>query len=250
MTPRVARKRAPRRRGAPGAALQSSDPLGKHWGFTGRFLDEETGLFYYRARYYDSTLGRFLQRDPLGYAPGPSLFEYSCSSPLSRTDSTGLNPKKELEKKLVAIRDSHQEELKDEVEKLTDAREAYGEAVGSAWWNVGGPALLGFVSGMKAGAKGGWISALCAGLFGGIIGGTGGLGAWTAGLEGASEDLAEAEDEYEQELKEEYDEMLKEMDEAVDTYNEETGDDATYPVHVDNAVTGERTWHKVGAAKE
>ena len=49
-----------------GGTPQSSDPLGNHWTFTGRFLDEEAGLLYYRARYYDPTLGRFLQRDPLG----------------------------------------------------------------------------------------------------------------------------------------------------------------------------------------
>ena len=80
----------PPRRGAPGAASQSTDPLGQHWGFTARFLDEETGLFYYRARYYDSTLGRFVQRDPLGYSDGPSLLEYASSSPSVVIDPTGL----------------------------------------------------------------------------------------------------------------------------------------------------------------
>jgi len=73
-----------------GGQPQTSDPLGQHWGFTGRFLDEETGLFYYRARYYDSTLGRFLQRDPLGYAAGASLFEYAASAPPNHIDPTGL----------------------------------------------------------------------------------------------------------------------------------------------------------------
>jgi RHS repeat-associated protein len=51
-----------------GGTPQSSDPLGNHWTFTGRFLDEEAGLYYYRARYYDPATGRFLQRDPLGYS--------------------------------------------------------------------------------------------------------------------------------------------------------------------------------------
>jgi RHS repeat-associated protein len=31
--------------------------------FTGRDFDSETGLYYYRARYYDPTLGRFLAED-------------------------------------------------------------------------------------------------------------------------------------------------------------------------------------------
>jgi RHS repeat-associated protein len=69
---------------------QSSDPLGSHWTFTGRFLDEETELLYYRARSYDPATGRFLQRDPLGYAPGANLFEYVASSPISRADPSGL----------------------------------------------------------------------------------------------------------------------------------------------------------------
>ncbi len=33
--------------------------------FTGREYDEESGLYYYRARYYDAKVGRFLQKDPL-----------------------------------------------------------------------------------------------------------------------------------------------------------------------------------------
>ena len=34
--------------------------------FVGMYLDAETGLYYDRARYYSSTLGRFLQTDPIG----------------------------------------------------------------------------------------------------------------------------------------------------------------------------------------
>ena len=44
--------------------------IGNPYPFTGRQLDEETGLYFYRARYYDSVKGRFLQRDPGGYVDG------------------------------------------------------------------------------------------------------------------------------------------------------------------------------------
>jgi len=74
---------------------QTTDPLGQHWGVTGRFLDEESGLYYYRARYYDAGLGRFLQRDPLGLAANPSLYEYVNSNPLGDRDPTGLDPKRD-----------------------------------------------------------------------------------------------------------------------------------------------------------
>jgi RHS repeat-associated protein len=36
--------------------------------YTGREFDAETGLYYYRARYYDPATGRFISEDPIGYA--------------------------------------------------------------------------------------------------------------------------------------------------------------------------------------
>jgi len=73
-----------------GGTPQSSDPLGNHWTFTGRFLDEESGLLYYRARYYDPATGRFVQRDPQGYTAGSNLFAYADSDPSTLCDPAGL----------------------------------------------------------------------------------------------------------------------------------------------------------------
>jgi len=73
-----------------GGVTQSSDPLANHWTFTGRFLDEEARLYYYRARFYDPALGRFLQRDPLGYVAGPDLFLYVDGSTTNACDPSGL----------------------------------------------------------------------------------------------------------------------------------------------------------------
>jgi len=75
-----------------GGTPQSSDPLGQPWTYTGRHSDEETGLYYYRARYYSPQTGRFLQRDPLGYAPGAGLYEYVRSAPVRLTDPLGEAP--------------------------------------------------------------------------------------------------------------------------------------------------------------
>ena len=44
------------------------------YGYTGRRLDIETGLWYFRARYFSNELGRFISRDPLGYVDGMSLY--------------------------------------------------------------------------------------------------------------------------------------------------------------------------------
>jgi RHS repeat-associated protein len=43
--------------------------------FTGRRSDPESGLMYFRNRYYSPELGRFATRDPSGYADGMSLYQ-------------------------------------------------------------------------------------------------------------------------------------------------------------------------------
>jgi RHS repeat-associated protein len=35
--------------------------------YTGREDDNNTGLYYYRARHYDPTIGRFASEDPMGF---------------------------------------------------------------------------------------------------------------------------------------------------------------------------------------
>lgn len=70
--------------GAPHSAI------GNPWLFTGRQFDEETGLYYYRARQYDSGKGRFLQRDPLQYRDGPNMYEYVQDNPVNLRDPLGL----------------------------------------------------------------------------------------------------------------------------------------------------------------
>jgi RHS repeat-associated protein len=55
----------------------------------GLMQDTERGLYYNRARMLHSTLGRFVQRDPLGYVDGGSLYEYVSSRPIARSDPSG-----------------------------------------------------------------------------------------------------------------------------------------------------------------
>jgi RHS repeat-associated protein len=51
--------------------------------YTGREHDAESGLYYYRARYYDPTIGRFLQPDPLDMATIILIRQYFPGSPIS-----------------------------------------------------------------------------------------------------------------------------------------------------------------------
>jgi len=58
--------------------------------YTGRELDQETGLYYYRARYYDQNTGRFLTEDPLGHTGGINFYEFVSNDPSNRVDPLGL----------------------------------------------------------------------------------------------------------------------------------------------------------------
>lgn len=64
--------------------------------FTARELDPATGLYYYRARYYDARLGRFLSVDTAAARPEDPLtlnpYLYARNSPARFTDPFGLDP--------------------------------------------------------------------------------------------------------------------------------------------------------------
>ena len=63
--------------------------------FTGREWDKETGLYYYRARYYDPMEGRFISKDPISYAGGDvNLYGYVQNNPINFYDPFGLFDRK------------------------------------------------------------------------------------------------------------------------------------------------------------
>lgn len=60
-------------------------------GYTGQRFDSESGLYFYKSRYYSPTIGRFLQPDGIGYMGGLNLYSYVRNAPTNQTDSFGFD---------------------------------------------------------------------------------------------------------------------------------------------------------------
>jgi len=73
-----------------GNILESSGTVDQPYTHTGREFDSESGLYYYRARTYDSSTGRFLQEDPIELAGGINFYRYSYNNPTNWSDPLGL----------------------------------------------------------------------------------------------------------------------------------------------------------------
>ena len=74
-----------------GTILESPGTVEQPYTYTGREFDAESGLYYYRARYYSPVLGRFISEDPIGFRGGDmNLYAYVGGNPLRWTDPFGL----------------------------------------------------------------------------------------------------------------------------------------------------------------
>ncbi len=72
------------------SAYGENAPVGTTFGFAGQRYDAETGLYYYKYRYYAPIIGRFLQPDPIGYRSNLNLYGYVKNDPLNSGDPLGL----------------------------------------------------------------------------------------------------------------------------------------------------------------
>ncbi len=60
--------------------------------YTGREFDQETTIYFYRARYYDPSVGRFASEDSIGFAGGNNFYRYVLNRPNDFADPAGLAP--------------------------------------------------------------------------------------------------------------------------------------------------------------
>jgi RHS repeat-associated protein len=78
-----------------GTIMDQTGTVDQPYTYTGRELDSETDLYHYRARYYDSQIGRFLQKDPMGFVgPEMNAYSYVTNNPANFADPMGLKRRK------------------------------------------------------------------------------------------------------------------------------------------------------------
>ena len=75
-----------------GKQTASSGSLTNPFQYTARESDPETGLYYYRARYYDPNVGRFTKEDAFRFDAGANFYLYVGENPIDFVDPLGLCP--------------------------------------------------------------------------------------------------------------------------------------------------------------
>jgi len=75
-----------------GEVIRSSGTVSKTnpFRFSTKCQDEETELVYYGYRFYNTSTGRWPNRDPLGEVEGANLYRFVLNSPMASVDATGL----------------------------------------------------------------------------------------------------------------------------------------------------------------
>jgi RHS repeat-associated protein len=76
---------------SPYGLVGAQETISNPFTYVGHFgvMAEGNGLYYMRARYYDPEVGRFINKDPIGYAGGMNLYGYVENNPVNWIDPSG-----------------------------------------------------------------------------------------------------------------------------------------------------------------
>ena len=132
--------------------------------YTGREASDNTGLYYYRGRYYSPGQSRFVQEDPLGFVAGPNFYAYVTSNPLNEIDPLGLYDYSAQETAQQFLQPAYQAATSGQVSGLVNIRNNSVGQYDFSWndhsvdtFNVNGNVLTAsqfgnFIAGFQAGA--------------------------------------------------------------------------------------------------
>jgi len=105
-----------------GNQTASSGSVTNPFRYTGRESDSETGLYFYRTRYFDPQAGRFLSEDQIGFLGGKDFYVYVLNRPVQFADPLGFSPE-------------DIQNLKSACHRCTNSLTNSGERLpGSGWW--------------------------------------------------------------------------------------------------------------------
>ena len=171
----------------PYGVLSATGSNGNDYTYTGREADG-LGLNYFRARYYNPQIGRFISEDPVGLAAGPNEYAYVGDSPLNFIDPSGEDKKNPFQcaaneaskvsaangLKALGMNDFLADALggnafsgaTDLFTSLATGQSGEGNDVHSVFYNMGQSALAGPTQGF------GWPAQRIAMRFGGTLEGT------------------------------------------------------------------------------
>jgi len=142
-----------------GRIISTTGSIPTRYAFQGREFDSESGLYYFRARYYDPKSGRFLTQEPNPLVRQLNLYTFVQNDPVNLIDPLGLDWLENLSNFSAGLGDNLTFGLTSKVRDWMGTNDVVDRCSGfykaGEWTGVGLTLATGIAGGIKlAGAKG------------------------------------------------------------------------------------------------